>query len=133
MVETLGGQPTPAVGFAMGLERLILLLQQDSERHDLPDVFCVLVGDRALTQGLLLSEQLRTALPELSIMMHATASSMKSQFKKANQSGAKWAVILGDNECRDHQVTLKSLREADSQQQTMTWNELCHYLKGANQ
>jgi len=128
LVEKLGGKSTPAVGFAMGLERIVLMMQQLSEDKSSPDIYCVLVGDESLAQGILLAERLRDDLPQLVVAMHAKASSFKSQFKMAHQSGAKWAVIIGDDEIKNNTVAIKSLY-SDDPQQTMTWDNLCLYIK----
>jgi len=118
LVELLGGRATPAVGFALGLERLIALLEQ--QQVDMPGkephLYIVTVGEQALQQGLLLSERLREVLPALRIMTHCGGGSFKRQFKKADRSGARFALVLGDDEVHKRQVGLKSLRENSDQE-----------------
>jgi histidyl-tRNA synthetase len=118
LVEQLGGRTTPAVGFAMGIERLIALLE--SQHVSLPDkaphVYIVAVGEQAQRHGLLLSEQLRDSLPTLRIMTHCGGGSFKSQFKKADRSGAHFALVLGDEELEQGRAGLKALREQTDQE-----------------
>ena len=130
LVKRLGGKPTPAVGFAMGLERLVLLLQQQATLQEVPDVYIILVGQPAMTQGVVLAEQLREAIPSLRVMMQASAASMKSQFKQADNSGAQWACILGETECESNTVTLKHLRDRECQQQSLSLSSLIEFFKG---
>jgi len=118
LVELLGGRATPAVGFALGLERLIALLEQ--QQVDMPGkephLYIVTVGEQALQQGLLLSERLREVLPALRIMTHCGGGGFKRQFKKADRSGARFALVLGDDEVHKRQAGLKSLRENSDQE-----------------
>ena len=118
LVEQLGGRTTPAVGFAMGIERLIALLE--SQHVSLPDkaphVYIVAVGEQAQRHGLLLSEQLRDSVPALRIMTHCGGGSFKSQFKKADRSGAHFALVLGDEELEQGRAGLKALREQKDQE-----------------
>ena len=130
LIERLGGKPTSAVGFAMGLERLVLLLQQQGTLLEAPDVSIILVGESAMAQGLVLAEQLRDAVPTLGVMMQASAASMKSQFKQADQSGAQWACIIGEAECASQTVTLKHLRDREFKQQSLSLPVLLDFFKG---
>ena len=118
LVEQLGGRATPAVGFALGIERLIALLE--SQHVSLPDkaphVYIVAVGEQAQRHGLLLSEQLRDSVPSLRIMTHCGGGSFKSQFKKADRSGAHFALVLGDEELEQGRAGLKALREQTDQE-----------------
>ncbi len=100
LVEQLGGKPTPAIGFAMGMERLLALIEDRglSVPDTAPHAYLVLVGDLAMRQGLLLAEQLRRALPALRLRSHCGGSSFKNQMKKADKSGAQLALILGEDE-----------------------------------
>jgi histidyl-tRNA synthetase len=125
LVEYLGGNSTPAVGFALGLERLIALLehQQVSIPASYPHLYIVTVGEQAERHGLLLSEQLREALPSLRVMTHCGGGSFKSQFKKADRSGARFALVLGDEEVAKRQAGIKPLRE-QIEQQTVGFAEL---------
>jgi histidyl-tRNA synthetase len=117
LVEYLGGNAAPAVGFAMGLERLIALLehQQAPVPADDPHLYIVTVGERARREGLLLSERLREALPRLRILTHCGGGSFKNQFKKADRSGARFALVLGDDEVAQRRAGLKPLREQGEQ------------------
>lgn len=115
LVKQLGGKSTPAVGFAMGLERLLLLLQQNPPT--LPaavDVYLLAPG--MLKQGLLLAEALRDELPQLTIEFHSGGGSVKSQMKKADKSGAVLALILGEDEQQKDEVAVKALRDDVPQQ-----------------
>lgn len=121
LVEQLGGKPTPAVGFAMGIERLILLLDTLDLVPDAAlggcDVYLVPMDDTSSPAALRLAEQLRDALPELRLTLHCGGGSFKSRMKKADKSGATLALLLGEDECREQAVTLKFLRDARDQQQ----------------
>ncbi|MFK7977307.1 MAG: histidine--tRNA ligase [Halioglobus sp.] len=111
LVQQLGGKPTPAAGFAMGMERLVLLLQDAQERHAATaDVYAIAVGDDAQLAALQAVEGLRSAAPQLSIALHAGGGSFKSQMKKADKSGAAVALIWGETEAADDTVTVKPLR-----------------------
>jgi histidyl-tRNA synthetase len=117
LVEQLGGRPVPAVGFALGCERLIALLEEvASPGLDLaPDVYLVLVGEAAARQGLLWAERLRDRLPGLRLLMHCGGGSFKTQFRKADKSNARFALIIGDDEVAAGVAALKSLREEAEQ------------------
>lgn len=128
LIEQLGGNPTPAAGFAIGLERLVLILSQLQTVSERPFVYMVLSGDAAIKQGLLLSETLRNELPHLSIQTNLSGGSFKSQMKRADKSGAQWAVIIGDHEVVAQTVTVKELRES-GQQQTIPISQLNYFLR----
>ncbi|HOP16888.1 MAG: histidine--tRNA ligase [Chromatiaceae bacterium] len=117
LVEQLGGRPVPAVGFAMGLERLIALLEEvnPGAATTASDLYLVLVGDAAAREGLVLAEQLRDAMPQLEIVCNCGGGSLKAQFKRADRSGARFALVLGDSEIEAGTVALKPLRSDDSQ------------------
>ncbi|MDR9440932.1 MAG: histidine--tRNA ligase [Halomonas sp.] len=120
LVEQLGGKPTPAVGFAMGIERLVLLLETlalvPDTVHDALDLYLLPMGEAATPVALLLGEHLREALPELRLQMHCGGGSFKSRMKKADRSGARLALLLGEDELAEGSVTLKFLREEREQQ-----------------
>lgn len=120
LVELLGGKPTPAIGCAMGLERLIELARERLERDADPDadVYVVVTDERYIAAALALAESIRDAEAGWRVMSHCGGGSMKSQMKKADRSGARAALIIGDDEYRDGTVTVKPLR-ADAQQQTL--------------
>lgn len=128
LVEQLGGRSTPAVGFAMGLERIVLLLKDTQQCQQQPDVFFVLVGDAALTFGMQLSEQLRDQLPYLAFEVNCNGGSFKSQFKRADKSGAAYAVIIGDDEVAHHTLGLKDLRQ-QGEQETIAVDQLATQLE----
>ena len=119
LVEQLGGRPTPAVGFAMGVERLISLLEERQSELQLasPHAYIVLMGDEAQAKGPVFAERLRDELPGLRLISHCGGGSFKSQFKKADKSGAHYALVLGDNELAKGVVSVKFLRTADEQQE----------------
>ena len=131
LIEQLGGKPTPAVGFAMGLERLVLLLQQQdvvpAEAANTLDVYLAAVGD-VQASALTLAQSLRAQLPGLRLQMHCGGGSFKSQLKKADKSGASVALILGEDEAASDCVVVKYLRE-DKPQQSLARTELTAVLK----
>ena len=131
LVEQLGGKPVPAVGFAMGIERLCLLLQAlegiaEKTSAD-PDIFFVIAGEQAKLTAFALCEQLRSQLPSLKLQVNCGGGSFKSQFKKADKSGAKLALIMGDDEAARGEVNIKWLRE-DRPQQTVSDKQLVDQL-----
>ena len=133
LVEQLGGKATPGVGFAMGMERLILLLQEVNVAVPgaTPSVYAVVVGEAAQRAGLAAMEQLRDDFPQLSMVLHAGGGSFRSQMKKADKSGARLALIWGDDEVARDEVSLKYLRESAKDQQTVAMGELRAVLHSA--
>lgn len=131
LVEEIGGKATPAVGFAMGLERLVALLEALDEAQ-LPDTaphaYLLMVGEAATQAGLLLAEQLRDAQPELRLLSHCGGGSFKSQFKKADKSGARFALVLGESEVAQGIIAVKYLRD-DKPQENVAQTELAAFLK----
>ncbi|HIE40259.1 MAG TPA: histidine--tRNA ligase [Thiomicrorhabdus sp.] len=129
LVEQIGGKATPAVGFAMGIERLTALLMDHNKVPVLaqPDIYVVLVGDNVQRPGLKLSETIRQALPHVNVLMNCGGGSFKSQFKKADRSGARYAVVLGEQEVNDQVVSIKPLRET-TEQVSVGWAELTEHL-----
>jgi histidyl-tRNA synthetase len=119
LVEQLGGRPTSAVGFAMGLERLIALLEETDLAQRLPvaDLYMITMGEQAQQRGIQLAETLREALPGLRLITHCGGGGFKSQFKKADKSNARYALVLGDDELSRGEAGLKPLRETGEQQQ----------------
>ncbi|MFP4137657.1 MAG: histidine--tRNA ligase [Halomonas sp.] len=120
LVEQLGGKPTPAVGFAMGIERLVLLLETlelipDAARGEL-DLYVLPMDDAAIGPALQLAERLRGELPGLRAQLHCGGGSFKSRMKKADRSGARLALLLGEDELARGEATLKFLREEREQQ-----------------
>jgi histidyl-tRNA synthetase len=118
LVEQLGGKATPAVGFAMGLERLVLLLQAlecvgDIRRN--ADVYLASMGDKASIQAPIIAATLRRDVPNLRVMVHAGGGNFKKQLKRADKSDALVAVIIGEDELEQGVVTIKYLRERKEQ------------------
>ncbi|CDZ78287.1 Histidine--tRNA ligase [Legionella massiliensis] len=131
LVEHLGGNPTPAVGFAMGAERLLLLLETlavPQELAKLPSVFIIASSDEAMQEALLLAESLRSSNPGWQIITNTVGGGFKSQFKKADKSGADFALILGEDEIARGEVSVKNLRTYE-EQITISQNELNNFLK----
>lgn len=135
LVEQLGGADTPAVGFSIGLER-VLLLQEALELKGSPalraDVY-MLHTEVATTKALALAEVLRERLPDMRIMVHGCVASLKQQFKKADQSGARIALILGEDELNTQTCSVKFLRESEPQcsiAKESLVDFLNHYFKG---
>jgi histidyl-tRNA synthetase len=130
LVEQLGGRPTPAVGFAMGVERLIVLLEERDIPLELPtlDAYLVLVGDTPQRQGVLLADRLRRDVPGLRLMTHCGGGSFKTQFKKADRSGARFALVLGEDELAQGVIGVKYLREEREQEQ-VALEDLAGYLR----
>ena len=118
LVEQLGGKPTPAVGFAMGMERLVLLLLESAQAVPAGrgvDAYVVAVGEAAQREALAAVEAVRDKLGELVILQHTGAGSFKSQLKKADKSGARVALIWGEDEVANGKVTIKQLRDQAAQ------------------
>ncbi len=108
LVQRLGGESTPACGFGIGLERVFLLMQEYGvEAEFKPDAYLVNVGELAEAQAVVIAEQLRDA--GLSVIVHAGGGSFKSQMKKADRSGAKYALILGDDEVQEQLIAVKPM------------------------
>ena len=117
LVEYLGGKPTPAFGFALGLERLLALLEAGNIGIPVqqPHVYLVLSGQAAVQRGMVFAEQLRDAVPGLQLQSNCGDGSFKSQFKRADKSGAQLALVMGDDEVAQGNVILKSLRDESGQ------------------
>jgi len=116
LVELQGGKPWPGIGFAMGKERLVELLRQKNDIEPLPiHVYMVAVGKNSTESSLELAYDLRAGNPALSLIANLNGGSFKSQFKRADRSGALLALVLGEDEIRDGQVTIKFLRSGDEQ------------------
>ncbi|WP_434138151.1 histidine--tRNA ligase [Photobacterium leiognathi] len=128
LVEQLGGKATPSVGFAMGLERLVLLmeaLEQDEVRRSV-DVYVVTAGEGTLAAGMTLAEKLRTEVSGLRVMTHFGGGNFKKQFKRADNVGAAVALVLGENEIAENTVVVKDLHGGE--QTTMAQDEVAAKL-----
>ncbi len=136
LVAQLGGKATPGVGFAMGVERLVLLLETldllPAELNRPADVYVCAFGEAAELAALTLTERLRDELPGLRLLLNSGGGSFKSQFKKADKSGARYALILGDDELAGRVVGCKPLRD-DSEQQSVAWDALAEHLAACQQ
>lgn len=129
LVEQLGGKPVAAVGFAMGIERLCLLLQELAKVPAAKplDVYMVVAGEQAELAASALAEQLRSELPSIKLQLHCGGGSFKSQFKKADKSGASIALVLGDDEAAKGMINIKWLR-VEREQQTLEQSQLAALL-----
>jgi histidyl-tRNA synthetase len=128
LVEQLGGKATPAVGFALGMERILALLEsQQQQQIETIDVYMVLLGDSSEIKGLQLAEAIREKMPDLKMIAHCGGGSIKSQMKKADKSGAEIAVILAEGELENQQVTIKYLREK-KEQVTVSFENLNEFI-----
>lgn len=125
LVAQLGGDPTPAIGWALGIERIVGLLQAAGTAASAaaPAVYLVLSGDRAERAGLAIAERLRDALPGAGVQANMGGGSLKSQMKRADRSGATLALIIGDDEMARSSAAVRMLR-GDASQQDCPWDEL---------
>ncbi len=130
LVEQLGGQATPALGFALGLERLVALLEQHCP-HTVPmhraSIYLITDGEAAMKKGILIAEDIRTHFPKLGVNLHCGGGSFRSKFKRADKSGAKAAMIIGEDEIANDTVSIKFLRE-DKQQLVVEADQLQQVL-----
>ncbi|EOV8087252.1 histidine--tRNA ligase [Providencia huaxiensis] len=114
LVEQLGGRATPAVGFAMGMERMVLLVQEVNPEFtadaSVADVYLASFGENSQQAAILVAEKVRDALPTLRLMTNHGGGNFKKQLARADKQGAKIALILGEDEIQNNQVTLKDLR-----------------------
>lgn len=117
LVEQLGGKAMPAVGFAMGLERLVLLMESAGRNETRPvvDVYVVTAENGTLLAGMKLAERLREQVPSLRIMTHFGGGNFKKQFKRADKVGASVALVLGEDEVTHNRITYKDLKSGEQQ------------------
>ncbi|TWH76693.1 histidyl-tRNA synthetase [Azomonas agilis] len=131
LITQFGGKPTPGVGFAMGVERLVLLLETlDCVPKSLtpaPHAYLCAFGEPAEQAALKLAEELRNSLPNVRLLVNLGGGSFKSQFKKADKSGANYALILGEDELAKQVIGLKPLRN-DEPQQLVAWADLAQQM-----
>ncbi|HDR1022108.1 TPA: histidine--tRNA ligase [Pasteurella multocida] len=131
LVEQLGGHATTGVGFAMGLERLVLLVQEVNKEIALPsavDIYVVYQGEGTTLAAFQLAETLRSELPSLRVMTHCSGGNFKKQFKRADKSGATLALVIGESEVQSQQVVVKHLLGGE-EQQTIALGEIVAYIK----
>ncbi|MFK8068311.1 MAG: histidine--tRNA ligase [Gammaproteobacteria bacterium] len=127
LIEHFGGKETPAIGFAMGLDRLVELLKDNGQKVTSPsDVYLITVGEQAIQRGLVLAEKLRDQIPELKLLSNCGGGSYKAQFKRADKSGARYAIILGDDEITNGTVSIKDLHEGN--QKTIDQKNIAKFL-----
>ena len=131
LVEQLGGHATSGIGFAMGLERLVLLVQEVNKSIPVKsavDIYVVYQGEGTTLAAFQLAEKLRSELPHLSTMLHCSGGNFKKQFRRADKSGATLALVLGESEVQNNQVVVKHLLGA-AEQQTIDVDNLIEYVK----
>jgi histidyl-tRNA synthetase len=130
LIEQLGGKPNHAVGFAMGMERLLALMET---LENIPvartvDVYLIMAGEQAERIGLRLAETIRNEIPGLKLQVNCGGGSFKSQFKKADKTAAEFALILGDDEVSRGEVAVKALRD-DLPQKALSQTDLITFLR----
>ena len=130
LISHLGGKDTPAVGWALGVERVVELLRvegSDVPRRS-PDAYLAIIGDIGRTQSFVLGESLRDSVPGLYLLVDAIGGTLKSQLRRADRSGAKLALILGNDEQKGDHISVKPLRD-DRPQLVLTLDELIKHLR----
>ncbi|WP_417764174.1 histidine--tRNA ligase [Shewanella chilikensis] len=130
LVSQLGGKETPAVGFAMGLERIVLLLETLELNADVAaevDVYVTAMGDDCVIEAMKIAQELREKRPKLKVMSHCGGGNFKKQMKRADKSGAGFALIIGETELANNKVAVKPLR-GDGAQQDVERQALADYL-----
>ncbi|WP_406812121.1 histidine--tRNA ligase [Histophilus somni] len=133
LVEQLGGHATCSVGFAMGLERLVLLVQEVNKQIVVPsavDIYVVYFGEKTTLPAFQLAEKIRTELPHLRTMTHCGGGNFKKQFKRADKVGAKFALVIGETEVKTQQVVVKDLL-GGAEQLSLALTDVVIYLKQA--
>jgi histidyl-tRNA synthetase len=129
LVEQLGGKATSAIGFALGVERILSLLEaQQALSAESIDIYLLLQGQACEIKGLQLAEHIRDLHPEIKMITHCGGGSIKSQMKKADKSGANVALILAEDELKSEQLTVKYLREK-KQQTTVSFDGLLKFIE----
>ncbi len=129
LVEMLGAKPAPAIGFSMGIERMVLLLQAKEKLIFSPDFYVISVGDDKIYQhAFLLAEKIRNKFGNIKIEMDADHGQFKNQLKRADKSGAKYALIIGESEYENNKITVKDLRN-NTEQKILTEEELFNHFR----
>lgn len=129
LVSYFANKSVPAVGFALGMERLITLLVEKADQlmKDTPHVYLILADEKTVATGLAIAETLRNHIKQIRVQTHCGGGSIKSQFKKADKSGAEFALILGQEEYDNNAITIKPLR-SDDPQFSIPQDKLCDKL-----
>jgi histidyl-tRNA synthetase len=133
LIEELGGPATSGIGFAMGLERLVAMLTAAGQPGaDLaPHAYLITVGEVAQRRGLALAEQWRDQWSALRLRLNCGGGSFKAQFRRADHSAARFALILGEDEAGAGMVAIKPLREAQGEQITLPQDQAAAWLQNA--
>lgn len=131
LVEMQGGKPTPATGFAMGLDRLVELIVDKNlwQPREQTDIYVVWDKNVPVAKVMAITEQLRHDLPDDSVMMHLSAASFKSQFKKADKTGAQFTLILGPDEMQQQVISVKAMQDPTIPQQQLCYADVVSFLK----
>lgn len=126
LVKQLGGRETTACGFAMGLERLLVLMEDQHVAlpDRTPDVYLIMAGEAAMQKGFALAEELRSTLPDVRLIVNGGGGSFKAQMKRADKSQARYALILGEDELAKGEIALKPLRDSSAEQQNLAIADL---------
>lgn len=129
LVEKLGGRPTPAIGWAMGIERFVALYETCGGKAPAvdPDVYVAALGEGTLEKAMVIAESLRDAMPDLGVELNLGGGSFKAQMKRADRSGADYALVLGESELAESAIGLKPLRSKDDQV-SVAFDELAQVL-----
>jgi len=130
LIEQLGGKATTAIGFAMGVERLVSMVEESNINieQNTPDIYVIIAGEKASQYMFPLIEMVRNEQSGISILVNCDGGSFKSQMKRADKSGSAYAFIVGDDEVADNTVCVKNLRENEAQQK-MNQDELIQFIK----
>ena len=132
LVEQLGGKKCPATGFSIGLERLVLLVKEHSNENDPTsnnlDCNFICLTSESISYALLNAEKIRKEIPSLNLKVNLQATSANSQFKRADKSGSKIALIVGEEELKDNTISIKNLRGKESQE-TLSLDQVIETLK----
>ena len=126
LVQYLGGKPTPAVGFAAGLERLILILKEEQEQLlNNIDIYIVSLDEESISHTLIIADRLRSSLG-IRVVTDTLRRSVKSQLREANRNNAKFAILIGEDELKKGEVTIKNME--DSSQTNASIDEIENYF-----
>ncbi|MDA8855482.1 histidine--tRNA ligase, partial [Candidatus Pseudothioglobus singularis] len=130
LVEKMGGNVTPAIGFAMGLERIALLIEDKSDQiiNKRPHLYFASIGDSANIESMNLSKKIIEALPHITITNDMSIGTLKNQMKKANKSEADFAMILGEQELSEGHISIKPLK-GQGVQQSIKLEGIIHHLQ----